>query len=235
MSHVAPAQPGSQLPNNVQRKRGCLSYVKRGLLILVSLLVGILLLGTVYQAVAESSDRQAYLPPGQLLDVDGHKMHINCQGEGSPTVILEAGAFSFSSEWYWVQQQLSPTHRVCAYDRAGNGWSEPGPTPRDGLHIVHDLHQLLEQANEPGPYVLVGHSLGGVLSPIYASEYPDEVLGIVMVDSAIPPSWPEKSGYDLWKSQNESSYGLLMTLVRGGLLSDGNFRDMVILPKYPLN
>lgn len=216
MSQIAPAPPGDGLTNDVRRKRGCLTYVKRGLIILVALLIVIPLLGTVYQAVAESSDRQTYLPPGQPFDVDGHKMHINCQGAGSPTIVLEAGAFSFSSEWYWVQQQLSPTNRVCAYDRAGNGWSEPGPTPRDSLNIVHDLHKLLQAAGEPGPYVLVGHSLGGVLSPIYASEYPGEVLGIVMVDSAIPPSWPEKSGYDLWKSQNETAYGLLMTLVRTG-------------------
>lgn len=144
-------------------------------------------------------------------------MNINCTGQGSPTVILEAGAFSFSSEWYWVQQQLEPTNRVCSYDRAGNRWSELVPGRRDGLTLVRELHTLLTEADVPGPYVLVGHSLGGVLSVIYAAEYPDEVLGTALVDSAIPRVWSDQNAYEQYKSQNESAYLLMMALTHVGL------------------
>ena len=121
-------------------RRGCLFYVKRGLLALVVLIIGLSLLGFVYQTAAEASDRDAYLPPGQMLNVDGHQMHILCTGEGSPTVILEAGAGAFSAMWAWIQPTVAQTTRVCAYDRAGFGWSEPGPEPRDAKQIALELH-----------------------------------------------------------------------------------------------
>src|SRR5690606_9222563 len=133
-----------------------------------------------------------------------------------PTIILEAGAFSFSSEWYWVQQQISETNRVCSYDRAGNGWSEPADGLRDGVTLMHELHNLLAAADIPGPYVLAGHSLGGPLSRIYAQQYPDEVLGLVLVDSAVPYSWPKVSDFEQWKAQNESAYELMTILQRVG-------------------
>jgi hypothetical protein len=94
-------------PTSVSRQRGCLFYIKRGLIALAILLVGIPALGMTYQMVAEASDRQAYPAPGQMVNVDGHMIHLHCTGEGEPTIILEAGAFSFSSEWYWVQQQMT--------------------------------------------------------------------------------------------------------------------------------
>lgn len=199
-----------------QRQRGFLFYVKRALLVLIILLVGIPLTGVIYQAAAEASDRQAYPPPGQMVNVDGHLIHINCTGAGSPTVILEAGAYSFSTEWYWVQQQLASTNKVCSYDRAGNGWSEPAAGQRDGLTLVRELHDLLIAADIPGPYVLAGHSLGGPLNRIYASQYPDEVLGLVLVDSAVPYVWAEVSSFEQWKAQNESAYALMAVLQRIG-------------------
>jgi pimeloyl-ACP methyl ester carboxylesterase len=199
-----------------RRKRGLGFYLTRGLLAVIGLVTVVLLLGTVVEGIAEASDRQAYLPPGQMVEVEGHRLHIHCTGAGEPTIILEAGAFSYSSEWYWVQRQLEPTQRVCAYDRAGNGWSEAGPAPRDGLQLTHELHALLQAANVPGPYVLVGHSLGGILNTIFHAEYPGEVLGIVMVDSAVPPDFQTESDYETWRSQNESAYGLMWGLVRVG-------------------
>ena len=180
-------------PQTASRKRGVGFYIKRGLLIILLLLVVIPLLGMAYQVVAEASDKASYLPPGQMVTVEGHQMHINCTGTGSPTIILESGAYSFSSEWYWVQRQLESTNRVCSYDRAGNGWSEPVSGPRDGLTIVHELHALLQAANVPAPYIMVGHSLGGVTNSIYANQYPGEVQGLVLVDFS-GPDWSELVG-----------------------------------------
>ncbi|MEZ4672551.1 MAG: alpha/beta hydrolase [Anaerolineae bacterium] len=204
---------------NKQSKRGCLFYFKRGVLVLVALLVVIPVLGMAYQTVAEASDKGSYPPPGQMVVVDGHQLHINCTGAGSPTIILEAGAYSFSSEWYWVQRQLESTNRVCSYDRAGNGWSEAVSGPRDGLTIVHELHALLQAASVPPPYIMVGHSLGGVTNPIYANQYPGEVQGLVLVDSAVPIglNWSDVE-FQAYMDANASAYGIMMTLGRVGAL-----------------
>lgn len=211
-NNITNAQTGSVRP---RRGRRILRRIGRGLKWLGIGIVAILVLGFVFQAVSVEFDKRGYLPPGQIVNVDGHMMHIYCTGSGSPTVLLEAGAYS-STEWYWVQQQISTTNRVCSYDRAGNGWSEPVAGARDGLQLVHELHSLLKAANVPGPYVMAGHSLGGVTDPIYASEYPGDVLGIVLVDSAIPLTSMDISGYEKYKAQNESAYWLLSALVRFG-------------------
>jgi pimeloyl-ACP methyl ester carboxylesterase len=196
------------------RRRGILFYIKRILKWTGILLLSILIAGVVYQVVASEIDRRNILPPGQMVDVNGHRMHLYCTGEGSPTVILEAGAYSFSPEWVWVQGQLAATNRVCSYDRAGNGWSDPVDGSRDGLTLVHELHDLLGAARVESPYVIVGHSLGGVLAPIFASQYPDEVLGLVLVDSAIPRVWTEVSEFDEYKSQNQTAYWIMSGLTR---------------------
>jgi pimeloyl-ACP methyl ester carboxylesterase len=122
--------------------------------------------------------------PGQLIDVGGHKMHIRCTGpaNGSPTVILEAGGGGSSSDWSRVQSILSSDVRVCAYDRAGLGWSEPGPAPRTMKQEVFELHLLLAAAGVHAPYVLVGQSIGGLLVRLYTAQYAGEVMGIVLVD-----------------------------------------------------
>jgi len=188
--HTPNAQTGNVRPRRILRRIG------RGLKWLGIGIVAILVLGFVFQAVSVEFDKRGYLPPGQIVNVDSHKMHIYCTGSGSPTVILEAGAYIYSTEWYWVQRQISATNRVCSYDRAGYGWSEPVAGARDGLQLVHELHSLLNAAKVPGPYVMAGHSLGGVTAPIYASEYPSDVLGIVLVDSAIPLTSMDISGYE---------------------------------------
>ena len=169
--------------------RGCLFYVKRGLLALVILIVVLSVLGFIYQTTAEASDRNAYAAPGQQLDVDGHQMHIICMGEGSPTVILEAGAGAFSATWGWIQPAVAQQTRVCAYDRAGFGWSELGPEPRDAKQIALELHTLLEKAGVEPPYVMVGHSLGGIYVRVYNAQYPGEVVGMALIDSTHPDNW----------------------------------------------
>jgi pimeloyl-ACP methyl ester carboxylesterase len=123
-------------------------------------------------------------PPGVLIDIGNHKLHLHCRGpqDARPTVILEAGGGGFSTSWSLVQNLLSLRVRTCAYDRAGSGWSEPGPAPRTMRQEVFELHALLEAAKVPGPFVLVGHSIGGLLVRLYAEQYDTDVVGIVLVD-----------------------------------------------------
>ena len=116
----------------------------------------------------------------------GHNLHINCVGQGSPTVILEAGNGGMSAQWARVQQEAARTTRMCAYDRAGLGWSEPGVEPRDARQVSGELHALLANADVPGSYVLVGHSYGGLYARMSAAWYPDEVAGVALVDSSHP-------------------------------------------------
>jgi pimeloyl-ACP methyl ester carboxylesterase len=134
-------------------------------------------------AIAKSNLVEKYPAPGQLVDVGGYKLHIFCTGQGSPTVILESGQSDYSLIWAYVQPEVAKTNRVCSYARADCGWSEPSPQPRTAIAEVEELHTLLTNANIPGPYVVVGHSLGGMLVRVYAHNYPDEVVGMVLVDS----------------------------------------------------
>jgi pimeloyl-ACP methyl ester carboxylesterase len=156
------------------------------LLWLVVVLVLLAGLGAIYQAVVTGRGERAHPAPGALVDVGGHRLHIVCVGEGGPTVVLDAALGNMSAHWAWVQQQVATTTRVCAYDRAGLGWSEPGPQPRDAQQVTSELHSLLANAAVPGPYVLVGHSFGGLYTQLYAARYPEEVAGVVLVESSHP-------------------------------------------------
>jgi len=118
------------------------------------------------------------------IDVGGYEMYLHCMGTQSPTVILEAGFGDVLDTWSLVQPEVARSTRTCAYDRAGLGRSDPGPAPRDGIQIVRELHALLINAGIEGPYVLVGHSLGGMYMRLFADYYPEEVVGLVLVDSA---------------------------------------------------
>lgn len=161
--------------------RRVLRWLGLGLLILLALLIVLLAVGAGYQAWATGRDRRAYPPPGRLVDVGGHRLHIVCQGTGTPTVVLDALGDGTSVYWAHVQPLVAEQTRVCAYDRAGRGWSEPSPLPRDGATLAAELHALLA-ASEPGPYVMVGHSFGALIARLFADAYPDEVVGVVLVD-----------------------------------------------------
>jgi pimeloyl-ACP methyl ester carboxylesterase len=158
-------------------------------------------IGGGYETVRESIDATAYPPPGQLIDVGGHRLHLNCTGSGSPTVVLEPGLGEVSSAMGWIAPVVARDTRVCVYDRAGRGWSDPADGPQDAVQTITDLHTLLDQAHIPGPYVLAGHSFGGLYILTFAATYPDQVAGMVLLDSTAPvpgPVPPTKAGsYDL--------------------------------------
>ncbi|MGB8536936.1 MAG: alpha/beta hydrolase [Acidobacteriaceae bacterium] len=141
---------------------------------------------TAFNAIAVHSFWSRHGAPGKLVDVDGYRMHIDCMGSGSPTLILEAGGQNDSTWWNEVQPALSKTTRVCSYDRAGFGWSDTQPTPRDADHIAAELHGLLLSAGITAPIVLMGHSIGGIYIRDYVVHYPADVAGMVFVDSATP-------------------------------------------------
>jgi pimeloyl-ACP methyl ester carboxylesterase len=124
-----------------------------------------------------------YSPPGKLVDVGGYRLHLNCTGQKGPTVVLIAGGGDFSFDWELVQRDVTSFTRVCSYDRAGFAWSDPGPTPRTMKQDAYELQALLKTARISGPYVLVGHSLGGLIAREYLAQYPNEVAGMVLVDS----------------------------------------------------
>ncbi len=149
-------------------------------------LLGLIALGVIYEFIAEAVDARAYPPPGQLVDVGGYRLHIYCTGSGSPTVIIDAGLGGWSTEWSAVQQQVAKTTRVCTYDRAGMGWSDSGPQPRDAAQLAKEEHTLLQNAGEIGPFVVVGHSMGGLVTRVFAHEYASDVAGVVLIESMNP-------------------------------------------------
>lgn len=133
-------------------------------------------------------------PPGKLVDIGGYRLHVQCTGKGSPAVVLEAGAGDFSVDWGLVQPGVARFARVCSYDRAASAWSDSGPTPRTMKQEVYELHTVLRKAGIRGPYVLVGHSYGGLLTRLYTRQYPREVAGMVLVDSTDPDTTLFRNG-----------------------------------------
>ena len=148
-------------------------------------------LATVTLALDDTSDTM----PGALYDVGGHRLHLTCTGTGSPTVVLENGLNEISPLWSAVTEQVSGTTRVCAYDRAGQGWSDDVAHPQDGVAVATDLHTLLARAGEHGPYVLAGHSSGGTLAMTYAARYPTQVTGLVLLDSSSPHQYTDQPDF----------------------------------------
>ncbi|HVC73653.1 MAG TPA: alpha/beta fold hydrolase [Mycobacteriales bacterium] len=142
--------------------------------------------GGIVESVALARDDGRYSTPGATYDVGGHRLHLNCTGTGGPTVVLENGLGEISPLWSGITARVAGTSRVCAYDRAGQGWSDDAAHPQDGLAVVADLHTLLARAGESGPYVLVGHSSGGAYAMTYAARYPEQVAGMVLLDSSSP-------------------------------------------------
>ena len=160
--------------------------VRRVALALVILCTVTVMVSSIMNAVAIRFFPGRNPPPADIYLVGGHKMHIFCTGSGSPTIVLESGLGNDSFVWGRVQPALSRTTRVCSYDRAGYGYSDALPVPRDADHIATELHALLIQAKVVGPIVLMGHSMGGIYIRDYATRYPEEVAGLIFVDASTP-------------------------------------------------
>lgn len=155
------------------------------LAVTAAVLLALVLAGVIYQAVGLARDARRFPRPGQLVDVGGYRLHAVCHGRGSPTVVLESAIAASSLSWSGVQAAVARFTRVCAYDRAGLGWSDASTAPRSRARIIDELHALLVNMNCAGPYVLVGHSFGALVCLAYATQYPRSVSGLVLLD---PPS-----------------------------------------------
>jgi pimeloyl-ACP methyl ester carboxylesterase len=144
------------------------------------------LIAVLYQTISTAHDQRTYPPPGHLIDVGGYRLHLYCTGNGSPTVVLLGASFDTVSDWSWVQPKVAQVTRVCAFDRAGIGWSDLGPGPHDPQTNSRELHAALEKAGIGGPFVLVGHSFGGLYSRHYAAMYPHDVVGSILIEATSP-------------------------------------------------
>ncbi|NTU55387.1 MAG: alpha/beta hydrolase, partial [Anaerolineales bacterium] len=168
------------------KRRSCLGCLGRGVIGLLALLAILMIVGTIYESGAMANDLKQYPMPGKLIDMGGYRIHLYCTGErtaSQPTVILESATGAASPDWGLVQPEISKITRVCSYDRAGYGWSDKGPLPRTSKYLAEELHTLLTMSGEEGPYVLVGHSFGGHVIRLFAHQYPQEVVGVVLVDA----------------------------------------------------
>ncbi|MCE7989987.1 MAG: alpha/beta hydrolase [Caldilinea sp. CFX5] len=196
-----------------------------GRVLLYSLFILLVLAGSgaIYQVIATARDMRAFPPPGQLVDVGGYKLHLVCTGPqnaAAPTVILAHVGDGNVAQWGLVQPEIAKTTRVCAYDRAGFGWSERGPAPRDGRQSMSELHTLLTNARIAAPYILVGHSYGGNVARLYVAAYPQEVAGLVLVD---PGQLFDTPGVPVainaaWQADGQTVMRLAPYLSRLGLL-----------------
>jgi pimeloyl-ACP methyl ester carboxylesterase len=143
--------------------------------------IGVLAVIGIFSSTATSAEPPE--PPGKLVHLGGHRLHLHIIGQGSPTVVVENGLGDFSFDWILIQARVARFARICTYDRAGYAWSEPGPKPRTFAQLNLELHNALTKVGERGPFILVGHSFGGPVVRNYASMYPKEVVGMILVDS----------------------------------------------------
>jgi pimeloyl-ACP methyl ester carboxylesterase len=173
--------------------------------------------GATYANIAGTRDQAHFAAPGQRYDVGGHRLHLDCHGHGSPTVVLFNGLGEVSASWARITTPVAANTRVCAYDRAGQGWSDDAASPQDGVQSAEDLHTLLGKAGEHGPYVLVGHSTGGTYAMTYSARYPEQVAGLVLLDSSSPEQLTRMPAFPRQYAMMRRTYALLPTLSRLGL------------------
>lgn len=202
----------------VQARRHLHSRTRLWLLYPVFVVLGLAAVGGGYGTVREALDPGVIqVSEGQLVDVGGHRLYVNCTGSGSPTVVLEAGLWQTSAYWAPIATSVAADTRVCAYDRAGRGQSEPASGPQDGVAIAADLHTLLEGAQEDGPYLLVGHSSGGVYIRTFAAKYPDQVAGMVLLDAQPVEAFTRLPNYPAFYDRTRTISALFPSLARLGV------------------
>src|SRR5262245_26092278 len=165
---------------NVNMRR----WIRRLFIGLGGLILAIAIAGVTYQWLATRRDIAATPPPGRLVDIGGYRLHLWCTGDGAPAVILEAGLGGTSAGWGFVQPEVARFTRVCSYDRAGMGYSDPGPSPRTARRIANELAELLARSRITGPVVLVGESIAGFNVRVFASDHPEWATGLVLVDAS---------------------------------------------------
>ncbi|HET6985997.1 MAG TPA: alpha/beta fold hydrolase [Kribbella sp.] len=203
------------------------SLRRAGRWLLTPVLVGLALaaIGATVEDITAVRLHHDYPAPGPTYTVGDHRLHIECRGHGGPTVVLFNGLGEISASWSRITEQVSTTTRVCAYDRAGQGWSTDTTGPQDGITAAGDLHTLLATAGESGPYVLVGHSIGGPYAMTYAQQYPEDVAGMVLLDSSSPRQLTDIPDY-AWQYQlMRRGLAFLPTLARlglGGVITPGS-------------
>jgi pimeloyl-ACP methyl ester carboxylesterase len=165
----------------------------------LTLVVVAALAGLVYERRARKRDQRLYPPPGRLIALDGYRLHLDGRGQGGSTILLAHGHQGSSLDWYRVQQPVAGFARVCAYDRAGYGWSDPSPKRRLPSVMAEELHEALHRAGERPPYILVGHSFGALEVLMFAHKFRDEVGGLVLVDGSLPETLSRFGfGQKLW-------------------------------------
>lgn len=162
-------------------------WLSRLALALVALALLLVAIGTIFEMISRQRAEERFPARGKLVDIGGRKMHLDCRGQGWPTIVLEAGFSSNGSvDWLPVQDALANITRTCSYDRAGIMWSDAKSSPQNGVAVAEDLHAALSIGGERGPFILVAHSLGGAYSLIYTRKYPGDVAGLVLVDASHP-------------------------------------------------
>jgi pimeloyl-ACP methyl ester carboxylesterase len=198
----------------VRVRRSLAAGSGRWLLYPVVAVMALAAVGGAVETVGLAADQRAHPVPGQSYDVGGYRLHLHCTGSGGPTVVLSSGLGATSANWARIAPAVAGSTRVCAYDRAGQGWSEDAPSERDGLEAAADLHTLLRRAGEDGPYVLVGHSIGGDHAMTYAARYPEQVAGVVLLDATDPY---RATGSGAASAGPSSAVALLPSLARLGI------------------
>ncbi|WP_431291687.1 alpha/beta hydrolase [Pedobacter sp. P26] len=183
-----------------------LKWTKRIVLGLVTLLILLLLIGFIFERISRN-EAEKIKPDGQFVEVEDHRLHYYKRGNGGPTIVFET-AFDPAGhlQWYNIQQELPRTYTSVSYDRAGILWSERGKNPKSGEEMAKELHLMLEKANAPKPYILVGHSFGGTLVRFFVNKYPKDVAGVIFVDSQCPDDEKYLS-HELFKMVNQGLPG----------------------------
>lgn len=180
-------------------------------------LYGLGAVGGSLQTIRESLGRRDFAAPGQMVDVGGHRLHLDCAGSGAPTVILESGLGATAASWALISSAIANDTRVCAYDRAGRGWSDPSSAPNDGVAAATELHVLLQRAQVPGPFILVGHSSGANYVRIFTGRYPEQVAGVVLLDGQPAEAFEGLPAFAPFYARYRRVFAVLPSLARLGV------------------